>query len=60
MHYFWSGPVNPNWGPGSVNINWGPGLEVRDRAGGQAKGRESGNTKALIIKLLILSDFGAH
>ena len=26
MHYFWSGPVNPNWGPGLVNPNWGPGL----------------------------------
>ena len=25
MNYFWSEPVNRNWGPGPVNTNWGPG-----------------------------------
>ena len=50
MNYFWSGPVNLNWGPGlvktdcgpgTVNTNWGPGPGTG--AGGQqrAGGRET-------------------
>ena len=49
MNYFWSGPVNTNWGPGPVNTNWGPrtglGPGASDRAGGQIKGHGPGNTK---------------
>ena len=54
MNYFWSGPVNTNWGPGLVytnwasgpaNTNWRQGLGSWARAEGQAKGQGPGNTK---------------
>ena len=48
MNYFWSGPVNPNWGPGQVNTNWGPG----PGAGAQVKGWRLGNTKTRVIIIL--------
>ena len=38
MNYFWSGPVNPKWGPGPVNTNWGPGPVNTDSGPGLGTG----------------------
>ena len=46
------GPVNTNFGPQPANTNWGPARGARARAGGQAKGRERGNTNTDIQYLL--------
>ena len=43
MNYFWSGPVNTNWGPGPVNTNWGPGsVNTNWGQGPEAKQRDGG------------------